>query len=125
MKGLRVSIYRSKSFPGTADRNHAIKFEELTIVGFELCPTMGTPPRGARVPAWSRECEVFEPSEKAPAAVVIGRWVGGEPAFCVRLKTTEGLRTAMGGAYVDSCDSRFRRLAGHYGAVPLHDWVES
>lgn len=77
----------------------------------------------------------FEPNPSRPAVILESHVPG-----CLRIVPAEKLgngyvkikpRTMMGGNYGAACDSRFgeacEKLLGHtfYGAVPIHDRVES
>lgn len=69
----------------------------------------------------------FAPSDEAPAVRFERRKFGNRAANCfVPVDQPEGRVGPMfGGCYVGSSDSRFARLVGVYGAVPLHDRFET
>ncbi len=72
---------------------------------------------------------IDDPDYDKPNAVeLITRFIGGERVLTFQPinglhKDTTGWMA--GGAYIGSSDSRFRKLAGFYGAVPLHDRQET
>lgn len=78
-----------------------------------------------------------EPSVDAPAAMVTDNALGNKIVVPARAyvdgDTETGRRIQyipvdgwpmFGGNYAASCDSRFARAAGIYGAVPIHDRYE-
>lgn len=110
--GLTADVYKHKgmSFAGSGGLSAAV--DEVVVVN----------------------CDgPFEPSDAAPAVLIVpnrlgdpiavpatlvdGRWVPARPEGVVG--------PMMGGCYIATSDSRFRRLSGVYGAVPLHDRFET
>ena len=100
--GLRVSIYRdSGSDYDCTNGGISSKFTELTLIN---------------VPG------PFDPTPNAPAAVL----ESGASARIVPVFKPEGtLGPMFGGNYAASSDSRFRKAAGIYGAVAIHDRFET
>lgn len=72
----------------------------------------------------------FEPTKQAPAAKLLPGFLPGT-ARIVPDEVPEGKRSMFGGNYAATSDSRFTRAvedlidAPFYGAVPIHDRVES
>jgi len=102
--GLRVSIYRdSGSDYDCTNGGISSKFTELTLVN---------------VPG------PFDPTPDAPAAILEA--VDKGSARIVPVFQPEGtLGPMFGGNYAASSDSRFRKAAGIYGAVAIHDRFET
>lgn len=100
--GLRVEIYRS-DYDSTLNVFHGKK--AVTVID---------------IPG------PFEPTEDAPAAaldrnpfgspIIVPDGIGSQGSFGVR---------GFGGTFAGSSDSRFHEAVGIYGAIPIHDRIES
>lgn len=106
MKGLLVSVYRDASGVDCTNGGATSVFAQFVLCGPGIA-------------------EIFEPSEGAPALVLVRRTVAGgadylhaEPAG---LRDSGG-RPMFGGNFVSSSDSRFRAACGV--ALPVHDRTE-
>jgi hypothetical protein len=108
--GIRASIYRDDFQP--TSNNLFGSVNDLTIVNAE---------------------GPFQPDEEAPAAIIMCQPNGGTRYVAPAMLNDEGEWVELvdnrcggmaGGAFVASSDSRFRKAAGLYGALALHDWYE-
>ena len=101
-KGITVSVYRS----GTDCTNGGVSaaYDEFVLIG------EGLP-------------EVFLPSENCPALEL--HWRGGH-LYAAPVAPPSGAKTIgpmMGGNFVYSCDSRFRRVS--LSPIAVHDRYET
>ena len=112
--GIRASIYRNDFQPTKS--NVFGHVNDVTIVNAE---------------------GPFQPDEEAPAAIIIARGRMGSHDqtryVAPAMLNDEGEWVELvdnrcggmaGGAFVATSDSRFRKAAGLYGALALHDWYE-
>lgn len=123
-KGLIVSILEDKRIGNCSAGGVSATHSALTIVGvIDRTSDLSS----KEVLPLPRESRVFEPREDAPAAVLVKRRLfGTTPTLHVEplVHSREGA-VMMGGSFVSSSDSRFSKMIGFYGAVPLHDRVEA
>ncbi|MGK3957684.1 hypothetical protein ACLKOZ_16010 [Arthrobacter sp. R4] len=107
-KGIIALIYRDSLGIDFSNRGISAQVTEVTVIGPGLDP-------------------IFPASEERPAVRLVAReGLDGVTIHAVPV-TAEGEPAPwfmFGGTFIFSSDSRFRRAAGHYGAVPLHDRVE-
>ncbi|MET3176820.1 UNVERIFIED_ORG: hypothetical protein ABIB52_004698 [Arthrobacter sp. UYCu721] len=108
-KGIIALIYRDSLGIDFSNRGISAQVTEVTVIG----------------PGLDR---IFPASEERPAVQLVTResFHGGTTIHAVPV-TAEGEPAPwymFGGTFIFSSDSRFRRAAGHYGAVPLHDRQE-
>lgn len=125
LKGLTVSIFEAKAIGNCSAGGVSSTHARLTIVGV----IDRTRDRSSKeVIPLPRESQVFSPRDDAPAAVLVKRSIMGadRPTLHVEplVHSREGSVMA-GGAFVSTTDSRFSKMIGFYGAVPLHDRVEA
>ena len=66
----------------------------------------------------------FQPDEDMPEAELALNQLGNPIIRPVFAEPYEGVLMA-GGTFANSSDSRFREAVGIYGAIPIHDRVES
>lgn len=95
-KGITALIYRDDLGTDFSNRGISANVMEVSVIGD------GTDP-------------VFAATDERPAVRLV---IHAEPV------TPAGEPKPwymFGGTFIYSSDSRFRRAAGHYGAVPLHD----
>ncbi len=94
--------------PGMDFSNRGISAQvmEVTVIGPDIDP-------------------VFAATQERPAVRIIRRELfHGETSVHAEPKTPAGEPAPwhmFGGKFIFSSDTRFRRAAGHYSAVPLHD----
>lgn len=106
--GLRVHILTGKFHsPNGGISAHV---DEVTIVAVN----------GEPLPAHMR---VFPPTDAAPPVILYDRPDNSWVAYPVG----EDMRKwhMSSGAYINTTDSRFSELVGHYLPIPLHDRTES
>ena len=121
-RGLTAKIFRSSFKDELAIFKEV---DDVTIVGYEIASQI---PFGENVPDWEEiRHQVFEPTEKRPAAIIVYRWIESQgkwhQAHFLKPADTKG-HTMFSGSYVGTSDSRFSAMSGTYGAIPLHDRVE-
>jgi len=118
LKGLRAYIFRTPVMAQCSNGGISSRVDNVTIVAVRTMQEDGSIV-SRPVPD---DCQVFEPDEKAPAAVVVkrGRYVHIEPA-----EQPNGVGWMAGGSLVYGSDSRLRELLGHDYAVSLHDRQET
>ncbi|MFJ6302165.1 hypothetical protein [Pseudarthrobacter oxydans] len=105
-KGITALIYRDALGTDFSNRGISARVMEVTVIGEGIDP-------------------VFEATEERPAVRLVKNEhfhretvIHAEPVT----PANEPARWYMfGGTFIFSIDARFRRAAGHYGAVPLHD----
>lgn len=118
-KGLIIDLFVSSTYlrPRTfGGGGHVFgDAREVTIVGIHEGGKTRPLPKGA---------QVFEPSERAPAALLVFRTIGGERIASIAPAENPS-RHMSGGALADSSDSRWRQLVGFYGGVVVHDRYET
>lgn len=99
-------IYRDSLGTDFSNRGISARVMEVTVIGEGIDP-------------------VFEATEQRPAVrLVKNEHSHRETVIHAEPVAPEGepARWYMfGGTFIFSSDARFRRAAGHYGAVPLHD----
>lgn len=130
MKGLRVSVYRAEHLMGADCTNGGVssKASDLTVVAVEVNGVVSELPL---------DCQVFAPSESAPAMVLVQSNVPGlygphlEP-YGPRGDAAERRRIGpmAGGNYAGCSDSRWSVLGEQFGhgrldVVAVHDRFES
>lgn len=99
--GLIVKLYRDSY---RCDLNVFDKVEGVTVVNIE---------------------GPFKPNEKYPAAVLTTNALG-DPIIAPEGPTPANCVPAMfGGTYAATSDGRFSKAVGLYGAIPVHDRVET
>lgn len=130
MKGLRLTVYRAAgSYPDCSNGGISAKADVVTVVGRLV---------GGKVIELPRDCRVFEPSDDAPAVVLVPSRVPGYSVtpHLIPLEFVEDLPPGTvgpmdGGNYAGSCDSRFGELGKLYAdslnldVVAIHDRVET
>ncbi|QSZ51469.1 hypothetical protein EU811_22190 [Arthrobacter sp. TS-15] len=105
-KGITALIYRDALGTDFSNQGISARVMEVTVIGEGIDP-------------------VFEATEERPAV----RLVKNESLHRETVTHAEPVapddETApwymFGGTFIFSSDSRFRRAAGQYGAIPLHD----
>lgn len=129
MKGLRLSVYRAAG-RDTDCTNGGItgKHDSVIVVGVLV---------DGEVKPLPRNCQVFEPSDDAPAVVLVESHIAlRDPTpHLVPLEYAKGtppdhVGPMAGGNYAGSSDSRWADLGKLYGplrldVVAVHDRVES
>lgn len=125
LKGLTVSIFENKAHGNCSAGGVSATHSSLTIVGV-IDRTRDR--ASTEVIPLPKESQVFAPREDAPAAVLVKRSImdGTRPTLHVEplVHSRQG-HVMAGGAFVSTTDSRFSKMIGFYGAVPLHDRVEA
>lgn len=105
-KGITALIYRDALGTDFSNRGISARVMEVTVIGEDIDP-------------------VFEATEERPAVrLVKNERPHRETVIHAQPVTPEGGPVPwymFGGTFIFSSDARFRRAAGHYGAVPLHD----
>jgi hypothetical protein len=101
--GLIVSVLRDSDLGDCTAGGISSKFNKLTVIN---------------VPG------PFDPTPDAPAAVLENGPLGSMKIVPV-FKPEGTIGPMFGGNYAASSDSRFRKAAGFYGAVAIHDRFES
>jgi hypothetical protein len=110
-KGFIAEIFEAKDF-GNCSNNGISKWnKEVTIISD------------------INECAVFDidPASQLsrPLVVIKHKRIGGEDyVYAEPLEEPEGVGWMMGGCFIYSCDSRFRRHFSKY-PIPLHDRQET
>lgn len=107
-KGITAHIFRDSQGIDFSRRGISARVREVTVIGPGLDP-------------------VFPAGGDRPAVRLVAREGLGGPTIHAVPVTPAGEPVPwfmFGGTFIFSSDSRFRRAAGHYGAVPLHDRVE-
>ncbi|MEV7634534.1 hypothetical protein AB0N64_19235 [Microbacterium sp. NPDC089318] len=105
-KGITALIYRDDLGTDFSNRGISSRVMEVTVIGDNIDP-------------------VFAATDERPAV----RLIKNEHAHRDTVVHAEPVTPAgepvpwhmFGGTFIFSSDARFRRAAGHYGAVPLHD----
>lgn len=105
-KGITALIYRDDLGTDFSNRGISARVMEVTVIGEGIDP-------------------VFEATQERPAVrLVKNKRFHDETVIHAVPVTPAGDPEPwymFGGTFIFSSDSRFRRAAGHYGAVPLHD----
>ena len=105
-RGITALIYRDTLGTDFSNRGISARVMEVTVIGEGIDP-------------------VFEATEERPAVrLVKNEHLHRETVVHAEPITGAGEpapRFMFGGTFIFSSDARFRRAAGHYGAVPLHD----
>ena len=105
-KGITALIYSDALGTDFSNQGISARVMEVTVIGEDIDP-------------------VFEATEERPAVrLVKNEHFHRETVVHAEPVAPEGepARWYMfGGTFIFSSDARFRRAAGHYGAVPLHD----
>jgi hypothetical protein len=105
-KGITALIYRDALGTDFSNRGISSRVMEVTVIGEGIDP-------------------VFEATRERPAVrIVTNERFHGETVIHAEPVVPAGEPAPwymFGGTFIFSSDSRFRRAAGHYGAVPLHD----
>lgn len=128
MKGLTLSVYKSARIGDCTNGGITAKADKVVVVGFLV---------DGRVEPLPRDCRVFEPSDDAPAVVLVpSRIPGYDPTpHLIPLEFAEALPDGRvgpmsGGNYAGSCDSRWSDLGKLFGVglhldlVAVHDRTE-
>ena len=105
-KGITALIYRDSLGTDFSNRGISARVMEVTVIGEGIDP-------------------VFEATEERPAVRLVKNEHFHRETVIHAQPVTPADEPApwymFGGTFIFSSDSRFRRAAGHYGAVPLHD----
>ncbi|GGI02325.1 hypothetical protein ACFFGR_00585 [Arthrobacter liuii] len=105
-KGITALIYRDDLGADFSNRGISAKVMEVTVIGDGIDP-------------------VFAATDERPAVrLVRNKHFKDETVIHAEPVTPAGEPKPwymFGGTFIYSSDARFRRAAGHYGAVPLHD----
>jgi hypothetical protein len=105
-RGIPALVYRDALGTDFSNRGISARVMEVTVTGEDIDP-------------------VFEATEQRPAVrLVKNEHPHRETVVHAEPVTPEGEPAPwymFGGTFIFSSDTRFRRAAGHYGAVPLHD----
>ena len=122
-KGLRVDVYSGTYKSPNCVFNREDGPASLTIVAIDDRRDR----RSGALQALPSDSQVFAPSDKAPAAVLVLRDIRGHVLVSVEPLQADGesKHYAMGGAYTGTSDSRWDALIPFYGAVALHDYRDS
>lgn len=126
-KGMRLSVYSNPKYRQCAAGGISERVEDVTVVGIV---DHTTEVNGfATMIQLPRHAQVFEPTEDAPAVVLVLRRIGREvwhvtPADAYADDGKMQHWYAAGGSYVATTESRLSELTGHYGAFALHDRKE-
>ena len=105
-KGIIALIYRDDLGTDFSDRGISATAMEVTVIGECIDPVLAA-------------------TDDLPAVrLVKNKHFNDETVVHAEPVTQAGERAPwymFGGTFIFSSDARFRRAAGHYGAVPLHD----
>jgi len=105
-KGITALIYRDDLGTDFSNRGISSRVMEVTVTGEDIDA-------------------VFAATDERPAVrLVKNERVHRETVVHAQPVTPAGEPVPwymFGGTFIFSSDARFRRAAGHYGAVPLHD----
>jgi hypothetical protein len=105
-KGITALIYRDALGTDFSNRGISARVMEVTVIGEGIDP-------------------IFEATKERPAVrLVKNEHFHRETVIHAEPIAPEGEPAPwymFGGTFIFSGDARFRRAAGHYGAVPLHD----
>jgi len=108
-KGITALIYRDDLGTDFSNRGISARAMEVTVIGEGIDP-------------------VFAATDERPAVrLVTNKHFKDETVVHAEPLPPTGEAAPwymFGGTFIYSSDSRFRRAAGHYGAVPLHDRQE-
>lgn len=77
----------------------------------------------AEIEPLPRRAQCCAPTKKAPAAVLVKRYLQGVTVWHVEPLEATGWLMA-GGTYCATSDSRINEITGVYGALALHDRIE-
>lgn len=105
LKGITALIYRDALGTDFSNRGISARVMEVTVIGEGIDP-------------------VFEATAERPAVRLVKNKYFHETVIHAEPVAPEGEPAPwymFGGTFIFSSDSRFRRAAGHYGAVALHD----
>ena len=112
MNGLRVDILKHDGRSCDAGRGISSKVNNATLISSPDFPMPDTAP--------------FEPSDDAPAVVIVRRNVCGREYLTAYPSDEDGNPDSDGrmasGCYIWTCDGRFREISPY--PVPLHDRKE-
>jgi hypothetical protein len=105
-KGITALIYRDDLGTDFSNRGISSRVMEVTVIGEDIDP-------------------VFAATDERPAVrLITNKHAHREAVVHAQPVTPAGEPVPwymFGGTFIFSSDARFRRAAGHYGAVPLHD----
>lgn len=118
--GLTASVYTNPTYRGCANGGISERVTRVTIVGTKEL-TSGD---HAEIEPLARGSRVSEATPDAPAVVLVYRRIGKVVVHAEPLET-QGQWHMSGGAFIASSDSRLSDLVDFYGAISLHDRVES
>lgn len=110
MRAISIEVYSNRKYRGCANGGISEKYDELLLVhdrGNIEIDENNLPENLVKVVVrnmFGKEVRHIEPYNR-PDRGNVG-WMAG-------------------GSYAASCDSRFREVAGHYGALSIHDRQES
>lgn len=126
LRGLRANIYVPADGRNCSNGGVSSRCRNVTIVGIRT--DNGYAAGHGLVDPLPRLSQVSEPTDDAPAAVIVYRQMGRRTVVHVEpLDGPEqpGTPWMAGGCYVATSDSRFGDLVGFYGAVSFHDRTET
>ncbi|MEW1808444.1 hypothetical protein [Pseudarthrobacter sp. NPDC080039] len=105
-KGITALIYRDDLGTDFSNRGISATVMEVTVIGEGIDP-------------------VFTATDERPAVRLVKNKHFNDETVVHAEPLTQEKEPApwymFGGTFIYSSDARFRRAAGHYGAVPLHD----
>jgi len=104
-KGITALVYRDALGTDFSNRGISARAMEVTVIGEGIDPVFAPTPERPAVRLVKNKHFQDATVHAEPVAPA------GEPAPWYM----------FGGTFIFSSDTRFRRAAGHYGAVPLHD----
>lgn len=110
MKALRISVFKNPSYKGCSNGGITERYDELLLVCYE------------------GNIEVDEENPPENLVVFVDRVFKGKKCGYIKpyAPCPNGCVGWMdGGSYAGCCDSRFGRMVGIYGAVPVHDRAET
>ena len=110
MKALRISVYKNPLYKNSTNGGITERYDELLLVCDE------------------GYIEIDEKNPPENLVVFVDRMLGGEKCGCIEpyAPCPDGCVGWMsGGSFAASCDRRFSRMVGIYGAVAVHDRSET
>ena len=114
-RGLRLDLYRTKSFGANPKCNLLHAVEEVTVTEIHYADGRKVPmPKGSRV---------LPATVERPAVALVQRGVLGKTIWHIQPLPDPGW-TMAGGTYAASSDSRVGKIIEFYGAISVHDWSE-
>lgn len=108
-KGLICGIYESKDIGNCSNNGMSAKYKDVLLIFDE------------------EEAQIFEESEDRPTVKIMKKYIGGqEYIYAVPINPPKKgmVGYIMGGCFIYTSDSRFRRYVSPY-PVPLHDRTET